>query len=167
MVYRHLAQSGRHRSFFMARFSFMSRLSCVHSICTAPSSCRLREALQIILGILIPLLIIEHVIATRIASKSWACRTSTQSVIRSLWINSPMNGLRQSIALVVVWTHGCIGVHFWLRYRAWYYKAAPFLLTFAILLPVLALLGFARHGADSCQRASAVQLWQRLRPGGA
>ena len=105
-----------------------------------------REALQIILGILIPLLIIEHVIATRISSEIMGTPDVYATVIRSLWINSPMNGLRQSIALVVVWMHGCIGVHFWLRYRPWYYKAAPFLLTFAILLPVLALLGFASTG---------------------
>jgi adenylate cyclase len=105
-----------------------------------------REALQIILGILIPVLIIEHVIATRISSEIMGTPDVYASVIRSLWINSPMNGLRQSIALVVVWMHGCIGVHFWLRYRPWYYKAAPFLLTFAILLPVLALLGFASTG---------------------
>ncbi|RCW82309.1 adenylate/guanylate cyclase domain-containing protein [Phyllobacterium bourgognense] len=106
----------------------------------------LREALQIILGILIPLLIIEHVVATRISSQIMGTPDVYASVIRSLWINAPMNGLRQSIALVVVWMHGCIGVHFWLRYRPWYDKAAPFLLTFAILLPVLALLGFASTG---------------------
>ncbi len=105
-----------------------------------------REALQIILGILIPLLIIEHVIATRISSQIMGTQDVYALVIRSLWINSPMNGLRQSIALVVVWTHGCIGVHFWLRYRPWYDKVAPLLLTFAILLPVLALLGFASTG---------------------
>ncbi|MBB3233754.1 adenylate/guanylate cyclase domain-containing protein [Phyllobacterium endophyticum] len=106
----------------------------------------LREAMQIILGLLIPLLIIEHVIATRISSELLGTPDVYASVIRSLWINSPMSGLRQSIALVVVWMHGCIGVHFWLRYRPWYHRAAPLLLTFAILLPVLALLGFASTG---------------------
>ena len=105
-----------------------------------------REALQIVLGLLIPLLIIEHVVATRISSQIMGTPDVYAFVIRSLWINAPMNGLRQSIALVVVWTHGCIGVHFWLRYRPWYDKVAPFLLTFAILLPVLALLGFASTG---------------------
>jgi adenylate cyclase len=106
----------------------------------------LREAMQIILGLLIPLLIIEHVIATRVSSELLGTPDLYASVIRSLWINSPMSGLRQSIALVVVWMHGCIGVHFWLRYRPWYHRAAPLLLTFAILLPVLALLGFASTG---------------------
>ena len=105
-----------------------------------------REALQIILGLLIPLLIIEHVAATRIRFELAGVQDSYEAVIRGLWIDSPANGLRQSIALVIVWMHGCIGIHFWLRYRPWYGKASPFLLTFAILLPVLALLGFADTG---------------------
>jgi adenylate cyclase len=105
-----------------------------------------REALQIILGLLIPLLIIEHVIATRIRFELVGIQDSYETVIRGLWIDSPANGIRQSLALLVVWTHGCIGVHFWLRYRTWYPKVAPFLLTFAILLPVLAWLGFADTG---------------------
>jgi adenylate cyclase len=106
----------------------------------------MREAMQVILGLLIPLLIIDHVIATRVRFEMIGLKDSYEAVIRTLWIESPMSGLRQSIALLVIWTHGCLGVHFWLRYRDWYYRAAPFLLTFAILLPVLALLGFADTG---------------------
>lgn len=106
----------------------------------------MREALQIILGLLIPLLIMEHVVATRVQFEMMGLRDSYESVIRTLWIEAPMSGVRQSIALLVIWTHGCIGVHFWLRYRGWYPRIAPYLLTFAILLPVLALLGFANTG---------------------
>ncbi|MEK1889895.1 MAG: adenylate/guanylate cyclase domain-containing protein [Phyllobacterium sp.] len=105
-----------------------------------------REALQIVLGLLIPLFIIEHVAGTRIRFELAGIEPSYETVIRGLWIDSPTNGLRQSIALIIIWAHGCIGVHFWLRYRSWYSKASPYLLTVAILLPVLALLGFADTG---------------------
>ena len=27
---------------------------------------------------------------------------------------------RQAIALVVIWTHGCLGIYFWLRFRPWF-----------------------------------------------
>ena len=122
-----------------------------------------REALQVILGLLIPLLIIEHVVATRVRFEMMGLQDSYESVIRTLWIDSPMGGLRQSIALLVIWTHGCIGVHFWLRYRDWYSRAAPFLLTFAILLPVLALLGFADTGrileSEPVQSSYRQDLW--------
>lgn len=105
-----------------------------------------REATQIIFGLLIPLLLIEHIVGTRVRFEVTGLHDSYEFVIRSLWIESPRNGLRQSLALLVIWAHGCIGIHFWLRYREWYYRAAPFFLTLAILLPVLALLGFAYTG---------------------
>jgi len=37
--------------------------------------------------------------------------------------------------------HGCIGLHFWLRMKAFYATLAPYLLAAAVLLPTLALLG--------------------------
>ncbi|WP_371929463.1 adenylate/guanylate cyclase domain-containing protein [Phyllobacterium sp. 21LDTY02-6] len=105
-----------------------------------------REAVQIVLGLLIPLLLIEHVVGTRLRHEIAGLNDNYEFVIRSLWIESPANGVKQAITLVIVWIHGCIGVHFWLRYRQWYAAAAPFLLTIAILAPVLALLGFADAG---------------------
>jgi adenylate cyclase len=57
-----------------------------------------------------------------------------------------MVGLKQAVAVLVIWAHGCIGVYFWLRYRPWFGAAAPFLLVFAALLPILSLLGFVNAG---------------------
>ncbi|MFJ7356040.1 adenylate/guanylate cyclase domain-containing protein [Phyllobacterium sp. NPDC097923] len=104
------------------------------------------EALQIILGLVIPLLIIDHVVGTRIRHEISNYYDSYEAIIRGFWITSPFNGVKQTLALIVIWCHGCIGIHFWLRYRQWYQSAAPVLLTVAILLPVLALLGFANTG---------------------
>jgi adenylate cyclase len=53
----------------------------------------------------------------------------------------PFWGWRQVTVLLVAWTHGCLGVHYWLRARSNYHRFAPILLTVATLLPVLALLG--------------------------
>ncbi|MEP7453772.1 adenylate/guanylate cyclase domain-containing protein [Phyllobacterium sp. SB3] len=106
----------------------------------------LREASQIILGLLIPILLIEHIIGTRIRYEIAGLNDTYEFVIRSLWVESPGSAIRQTLALLVVWAHGCIGIHFWLRYRDWYSRAAPFFLTLAILLPVLSLLGFAYTG---------------------
>ncbi len=104
------------------------------------------EALQIILGLVIPLLIIDHVVGTRIRHELSNYYDSYEAIIRGFWITSPFNGVKQTLALIVIWCHGCIGIYFWLRYRQWYQSAAPVLLTVAILLPVLALLGFANTG---------------------
>ena len=53
----------------------------------------------------------------------------------------PFWGWRQVAVLIIAWTHGCLGLHFWLRPRPWYRRYAPAMLTLAIMLPVLALLG--------------------------
>ena len=58
----------------------------------------------------------------------------------------PRSARRQAVAVVVIWAHGCLGLYFWLRYRKWYARAAPYLLIVSVLLPVLALLGFAHAG---------------------
>jgi adenylate cyclase len=54
---------------------------------------------------------------------------------------------------VIVWFHGCIGLHYWLRYRAWYTDVAAPLLAVAILVPVLAILGFIEMGRTIAEPA--------------
>jgi adenylate cyclase len=105
-----------------------------------------REAAQTLFGLLIPLLLAEHVIGTRVFHELTGVDDTYEFVVRALWITTPAVGARQAIALVVVWAHGCLGLHFWLRFRPWYPAAAPLLLLAAVVLPLLALLGFADLG---------------------
>lgn len=104
------------------------------------------EAAQIILGLAVPLLLIDHVIGTRIASSLFSFRSNYENIVHIMWTKSPSDGLRQSVAIVILWAHGCIGIHFWLRYRPWYQGLTAWLLPTAILLPILSLLGFAQMG---------------------
>ena len=50
--------------------------------------------------------------------------------------------------LIVSWIHGCIGLYFWLRMKAFYKRAAPFLLAGAVLIPTLAMLGLYQGGRN-------------------
>ncbi|NNH61762.1 adenylate/guanylate cyclase domain-containing protein [Rhizobium laguerreae] len=104
------------------------------------------EMAQIVLGLMIPLLLLDHVIGTRIAHEFYGYIDDYETVVGMLWIRNPTNGVRQVFAVVAVWIHGCIGIHFWLRYRSWYPDFAPLMLALAILVPVLALLGFVEMG---------------------
>ena len=104
------------------------------------------ELAQIALGLAIPLIIMDHVIGTRVVHELYNYVDNYETIVRLLWITSPGNGVRQALAVVIVWTHGCIGLHYWLRYRPWYQAFSPLLLALAILLPVLALLGFVEMG---------------------
>jgi len=65
-----------------------------------------------------------------------------------LWVLNPWGGFRQSIVLLVAWTHGCIGLHFWLRLRPWYRRSFPLVLSSFVLVPILGWLGFAEAGRD-------------------
>lgn len=112
------------------------------------------EAFQIVTGLLVPLLLIDHIISTRVVHEIYGYHDNYRAIVRGLWVTSPLNGLRQSIVLLLVWLHGCIGIHFWLRYRAWYTAIAPVMLSFAITLPVLALLGFAAMGKTVSHEAA-------------
>ncbi|EGI77777.1 adenylate/guanylate cyclase domain-containing protein [Hylemonella gracilis] len=47
----------------------------------------------------------------------------------------------QLILVIAAWTHGCIGVHLWLRLRDWYRRRQILLAIVAVLVPLLALLG--------------------------
>src|SRR5262249_26215585 len=87
-----------------------------------------------------------HVLGTRIAHAAYGFADNYHAIVRILWVTSPGNGVRQTLALIVVWIHGCIGVHLWLRYRRWYVGLAPIALSLAILLPILCLIGFATMG---------------------
>lgn len=104
------------------------------------------EMAQIVLGLMIPLLLLDHVIGTRIAHEFYGYIDDYETVVGMLWIRNPTNGVRQVFGVVAVWIHGCIGIHFWLRYRSWYPDFAPLLLALAILVPVLSLLGFVEMG---------------------
>ena len=60
--------------------------------------------------------------------------------------------------LTIAWVHGCIGLYFWLRMKAFYKRAAPFLLAAAVLVPTLAMLGLYQGGrsvVDKRQRRMA------------
>lgn len=105
-----------------------------------------REAAQIIFGLLVPVLLVEHVAGTRIVENVTGVDVDYAFVITALWIETPLQSVRQILGVLAVWAHGCLGLHFWLRFRHGYPAWAPYLLIAAVLLPVLALLGFAEAG---------------------
>jgi adenylate cyclase len=106
----------------------------------------LKEAAQLVLGLATPVLIAEHIIGTQVYSTLSGEPANYAFVASSLWVQMPLTGLKQVVAVLTIWGHGCIGIYFWLRFRPWFAAAAPFLLIFATLLPVLSLLGFVNAG---------------------
>src|SRR3954470_11515901 len=105
------------------------------------------EAGQLVLGLLIPPLLIGHVVGSRFAWYLLGHNVDYERVIGVLW-SDPWTAIRQSILLLIVWGHFCIGIHYWLRIQRWYPAAQPLIFAAALLVPAMALAGFAAAGNE-------------------
>ena len=103
---------------------------------------------QVGLGLCIPLLILSHVMGTRVADSTLGVVGSYQSVLIAHWVAAPWHAIMQTAAVLTVWTHACIGIHFWLRTKTAYARWRPYLLGFALLLPAFALAGYIAAGNE-------------------
>jgi adenylate cyclase len=106
------------------------------------------EALQLTMGLCIPPLLAVHFAGTRLTYEWYGVEDSYAKIVLTLWKLSPVHGARQALLIVIAWIHGCIGFHFWLRLRPSYSRYARLFFVVALLLPVLALLGFAQAGRE-------------------
>jgi adenylate cyclase len=109
-------------------------------------SWRTIELLQLLLGLSIPVLIAMHIIGTRLGQTLFAHEKLYPQELYAFWVVRPQRAWQMSTVLIIAWVHGCIGLHFWLRMKAFYAKLAPYLLAAAVLVPTLALLGFYQGG---------------------
>lgn len=101
------------------------------------------ELFQIGLGLLIPFLLLPHIVNTRIAHVIFGIEDNYLYELARLW---PASAILQSTLLLMVWLHGCIGIHFWLRLYPPYRAAQPALLFLAFAVPLAALGGFMVSG---------------------
>jgi adenylate cyclase len=107
------------------------------------------EATQLVLGLSIPFLLTNHVIGTRVALSQFGLEKGYAQELVNFWVGSPLLGALQAVLLLIVWIHGCLGVHFWLRLKPFYPRAKGLLLSIAVLLPALALLGYYQGGQQT------------------
>ena len=123
------------------------------------------EAVQIFLGLLIPFLLFPHIVNTRAATTLFGVQDNYLYELSRLW---PDKAIEQSVLLLIVWIHGCIGLHFWLRLSATYRALQPVLLFLAFAIPLAALGGFMISGRavssliknpDAFQRVKELTNW--------
>jgi adenylate cyclase len=106
------------------------------------------EWVQLLLGMAFPVLMVPHIVSIVGADLLGDAELNYTHVMAQYWVNQPVFGLLQAVALVVAWTHGCIGLHFWLRVKPGYERWRPWLGSAAILIPTVSLCGFAAAGID-------------------
>jgi adenylate cyclase len=106
------------------------------------------EPLQLVLGLSIPALVITHIAGVRLGHTLFGHEKLYPQVIFAYWIVWPLKMWLMFAVMIIAWVHGCIGLYFWLRMKAFYKRAAPFLLAAAVLIPTLAVLGLYQGGRN-------------------
>lgn len=96
--------------------------------------------LQLLLGLSLPFLIAGHVVGNRGYDMLGAIDPNYYYVISSMLL-VPAILLKPVLALLVIWLHLMIGLHFWLRVKKAYPPFIPYLYALAILVPALAYTG--------------------------
>jgi adenylate cyclase len=118
------------------------------------------EAIQILLGLMIPYLLLVHIVNTRGTRILTGIDIDYTYEIANLWVD-PWTRFRQIALVLLVWGHFAVGLHFWWRLQGWYRRAFPAILVALVLVPMAALLGFAEVGMTMTARARTDPQWMR------
>lgn len=104
------------------------------------------DLVRILLGLGTPLLLIGHVVMTRYASDAFGLSPTYPRVVYALFVSDSEG--RQLAMLVPGWLHGCLGVWFAFKRHDLVMRLKLPLFGFALLVPVLAGLGFVTMGRE-------------------
>lgn len=112
------------------------------------------ELVRILAGFSIPVVLVGHLASTRVAFELHGAAATYARVVGNIWAGS--GEARQLALLAPGWLHGCIGIYFATRHRAWFARARGVLAAIAFGLPVLAGLGFLEMVAEIAARGVTV-----------
>ena len=106
------------------------------------------EISQLVLGLSLPLWLASHFGAMRVAGWIYGVAAPDYALPIFAWWVEESQTIAQTGLLLVAWGHACIGLYFWLRMKPFFQWAAPILLSLAVLMPILALLGVYQGGRE-------------------
>lgn len=106
-----------------------------------------QDVVQLLTGLLVVPLLATHAVGISMAANA-GLHLGYADAIRLFWLQAPAIGLTQVIMLSVVWVHGCAGLFTWLRSKESAGRLIYWLYLFAVIVPVVALLGYAEAGRE-------------------
>jgi adenylate cyclase len=115
------------------------------------------EPLQLLLGLSIPALAIAHLAGVRFANALFGTEKLYPQVFYAEWVVARPKMWMLFALLVICWIHGCIGLYFWLRMKAFFKRTAPFWLAGAVLVPTLAMLGLYQGGRTVIREGASAE----------
>ena len=113
------------------------------------------NAIRIVLGLVMPLALIGHFIGTRYAFERFGLASEYSRVAANLWAGGA-KGLTLGL-LAPGWVHGCLGLRFAFGHRPLWRRLQVLIFGAALLLPVLAGLGFVSMGRELTAQRSVIE----------
>lgn len=120
------------------------------------------EAAQLILGLLIPFQLVEHVVGTRVLHEVFGTRDNYEYILSVFYLWDPTSAVLQISVMLIAWLHGVIGIHYWIRLKPWHRAWAPWLQGLALLVPLLALAGIHQGGQEIRHIAENRELYEKI-----
>jgi len=112
------------------------------------------EAIQNIFGLLIPVFLVGHFVGTKVVNKVLGQQNSYALEMLIFFEFAVEYGVIQVILVLLIWGHGCVGLHTWLRLKPFYQRLQSFALALAVLFPTLAMSGFVAAGLRAREMAA-------------
>jgi adenylate cyclase len=114
------------------------------------------EWLQIAMGLVIPVMLLQHVVSTRVLATFAGVHDPYINILRYVW---PENVLWQTMTLLLVWIHGCIGMYFVFKPRAWFQRLHTVFMVVAVVVPLLSLAGMVSAGREAAKLSDPPENW--------
>lgn len=105
------------------------------------------DIVQLLTGVIVVPLLATHAIGISMLADA-GVKFGYADTIRLFWLQAPAIGLMQVVMLSVVWVHGNAGLFTWLRSKENAGRLLNWLYLFAVIIPVIALLGYAEAGRE-------------------
>jgi len=126
------------------------------------SSLSTTGALQLLLGLTIPPLLLVHILGTVYAADVYGLNPDYTYLLLVFFVFDPWAGVQQGLVLLIAWTHGGLGLWYWLRLKPGFERWRDRLLGALLVIPLLALAGVAVAGREAALLAQQ-SAWLKAR----
>ncbi len=106
------------------------------------------EMVQMLMGLLIPPLLVIHVLGTAYARAVYGLKVDYDYILLIFFLFDPLQGIQQVLVLLIAWTHGALGIWYWLRLKHGFARWRDQVLALLLVFPLLALAGVLSAGRE-------------------
>ncbi|HUN67263.1 MAG TPA: 2Fe-2S iron-sulfur cluster-binding protein [Burkholderiales bacterium] len=119
------------------------------------------DVVQLILGLLTPPLLLNHVVATYTAAQVTPNFDATYGMMLAIyWSFSPGYAFQQLFVVMIVWIHAALGLYSWLVLKPIWRRIGGLVLPVLFAVPILALVGFAESGKEVLDKLANDPAWK-------